>query len=177
MRPVGDARGESGGPVPRWWLWATSLTVALAAGTWLWTEALHLSPTPLERYVAERAAALDTGEPVTEQVLADLARDKLAVRAGEGAFARNCARCHGAGAEGNIGPNLTDDFWIGGGAALDIYQTILRGRDGKGMPSWGLLLGTADCKQLAAYVVTLRGANRPGKAPQGARWSPAPPAK
>jgi cytochrome c oxidase cbb3-type subunit 3 len=171
---MSDARAHDSA-LPRWWLWATAFTVALAAGYWLWIEPLHLSPTPFERYVTERAAALDTGEPVTEKVIADLARDKLAVRAGEGAFARNCAKCHGARAEGHIGPNLTDDFWIGGGAALDIYQTILRGRDGKGMPSWGLLLGTGDCKQLAAYVVTLRGTNRPGKAPQGAKWVPTAP--
>jgi cytochrome c oxidase cbb3-type subunit 3 len=160
---------EPGGPLPRWWLWSTALTVALAAGYWLWSEPLHISPGPLEQYLADRAAALDTGEPVTEQALAELAGDKLAVRAGSAAFARNCVKCHGARGEGGIGPNLTDDFWITGGAALDIYQTIVHGRDGKGMPSWGLQLGTGACKQLAAYVVTLRGTNVPGRPPQGER--------
>jgi cytochrome c oxidase cbb3-type subunit 3 len=49
----------------------------------------------------------------------------------------------------------------------------VHGRDGKGMPSWGLTLGTAACKQLAAYVLTVRGTNVPGKPPQGERRPPA----
>ena len=109
--------------------------------------------------------------------IAELAADKLAVKAGGAVFTRNCVKCHGARGEGNIGPNLTDEFWIAGGSALDIYQTILHGRDGKGMPSWGLVLGTGACKQLAAYVVTIRGSNLPGKAPQGERRPDPAPAK
>jgi cytochrome c oxidase cbb3-type subunit III len=166
---VNQPAQRSDGPLPRGWLWSTALTVALAAGIWLWSEALQLSPGPLEEYLAERAAALDTGEPVTEQAIAELAGDKLAVRAGSAAFAKSCVKCHGARGEGGIGPNLTDDFWIAGGSALDIYQTIVHGRDGKGMPSWGLQLGTGACKQIAAYVVTLRGTNVPGRPPQGQR--------
>lgn len=166
---MSDPRETSNGPLPRWWLWATAATVALAAGHWLWNQGLHLSPAPLERYLAERAAALDTGEQVTEQMVVELAADKLAVRAGGADFGRHCAKCHGARAEGGIGPNLTDDFWIAGGSALEIYQTIVHGRDGKGMPSWGLQLGTGACKQIAAYVVTVRGTNVPGKPPQGSR--------
>jgi cytochrome c oxidase cbb3-type subunit 3 len=161
---------QTDGAVPRWWLWACAFTVALAAGAWLWIEGLHVSPRPMERYLAERAAALDTGEEVTAEMITVLAADKLAVRAGISSFARNCVKCHGASGEGNIGPNLTDDFWIAGGSALDIYRTIVHGRDGKGMPSWGLSLGTGECKQIAAYVLTMRGTNRPGKAAQGSRW-------
>ncbi len=162
------------GPLPRWWLWAAWLTVAVAAATWLWSEAFHLAPGPLERYLADRAAALDTGEPVTDEALVALAGDKLAIQAGGDLFARNCVKCHGARGEGNIGPNLTDAFWIGGSAPLDIYQTIILGRDGKGMPSWGLQLGTGACKQIAAYALTIRDTNLPGKPPQGTRSQPPP---
>ncbi len=147
---------ESDGPLPRWWRWGLGLSIALATSYWLCSEAFHLVPEPLERYLAERAAALDTGEAVTDQMLVELARDKLAVRAGAADFGRHCAKCHGAGGEGGIGPNLTDDVWIASGSPLDIYRTIVFGRDGKGMPSWGLLLGTGACKQLAAHVLTFR---------------------
>jgi cytochrome c oxidase cbb3-type subunit 3 len=164
-----DRIEEADGPLPRGWLWAAGLTVAVAAAGWLWNEALHLTPGPLERYLADRAAALDTGEPVTEAALLALAADKLAVQAGADLFARSCVKCHGARGEGAIGPNLTDPFWIGGGAPLDIHETILLGRDGKGMPSWGLQLGTGACKQITAYVLTIRDANLPGKPPEGAR--------
>jgi cytochrome c oxidase cbb3-type subunit III len=177
----GPARGSSAAPhasgaraddpaPPLWWVLASALTVALAAGLWLWNQALHVDPGPLERYLAERAAALDTGEPVTDDTLVALTRDKLAVQAGAAAFARTCVKCHGERGEGNIGPNLTDPFWIGGGAPVDIYQTILLGRDGKGMPSWGLQLGTGACKQITAFVLSIRDENLAGKAPQGQRW-------
>jgi len=157
-------------PVPSPWLWAVAITLALAAGTWLWNQAFRVSPTPLGRYLADRAAALDTGEPVTDDVLAGLAGDKLSVQAGGEAFARHCVKCHGARGEGHIGPNLTDPFWIEGGAPVDIYNAILLGRNGKGMPAWGLQLGTGACKQIASYLMTIRDTNLPGKPAQGARW-------
>jgi cytochrome c oxidase cbb3-type subunit III len=171
-RDVDGDRLDDGGGLPRWWLWASALTIALAAGYWLWSESLRLSPTPLDRYLADRAAALDTGEEVTEEMIALLAGDSLAVRAGSAAFARNCVKCHGTRGEGSIGPNLTDGFWLAGGSALDIYRTIVFGRDGKGMPSWGLPLGTGACKQIAAYVLTIRGTNLSGKPAQGEAWQP-----
>ena len=166
------ARAPADGAAPSLWVWAASLAVVLAAGSWLWNR--DIADTPMERYLADRAAALDTGEPVTDELLAGLVRDKMAVQAGADLFSRNCSKCHGVRAEGGIGPNLTDSFWIGGAGPVDIHQTILLGRDGKGMPAWGLQLGTGAVQQLAAFVLTLRDTNVPGgKAPQGARVDPA----
>lgn len=163
------------GAIPRWWVVAFFTVLTVAAGYWLWFEAFHVSPGPLDRYIAARAAALDTGEPVTEEALTALTSDKLALRGGSRAFEQNCAKCHGQRGEGGIGPNLTDDHWIEGGAALEIYQTIALGRTGKGMPAWGLQLGPGLCKQLAAHVLTIRGTHASGgKPPQGERWEPGP---
>jgi cytochrome c oxidase cbb3-type subunit 3 len=162
------------GPLPRWWAWAFAAAIVFAAGYWLWHQAFVLSPAPLDRYIAARAAALDTGFAATDADLVALARDPLAVRAGGQIFASRCVSCHGASAEGKVGPNLTDDFWIGGGDAPAIYQSIVDGRAARGMQAWGADLGPAACKQLTAFVLSLRGHPRPGKAAQGERW-PAPP--
>lgn len=158
--------------LPSWWLWLFWLALALAAGTWLGGQAFHVVPGPLERYLADRTAALDTGGLVTGDMLESLAKDKLAVQAGAAAFRKNCTRCHGDHAEGKVGPNLTDAYWIGGGAPVDIYATIVEGRNAKGMPPWGGELGRGLCKQVAAYILTIREQNLPGKPPQGARWQP-----
>ncbi|HUS65628.1 MAG TPA: c-type cytochrome [Kofleriaceae bacterium] len=152
--------------VPWWWPWLFAATCAFAAGYWLYYERFG-GPGPLDRYVEERTAALDTGALVTEEMLAELAADALAVRAGERTFEKHCAKCHGARAQGDVGPNLTDDRWIGGAGALDIYETIAGGRIPKGMPAWQTELGPGATKQVAAYVLTLRGRNEPGKPPQG----------
>ena len=160
-------------PVPGWWIGAFAVTIAFALGYWLLFERYGV-PGPLDRYLTDRAAALDTGEVVTEEGIEKLAADPLSVRAGAGAFGAHCKRCHGERGEGQIGPNLTDSHWLGSGAATDIYDAILNGRAGKGMPAWGLQLGPGMCKQLAAFVLTLRNQNLPGRHPEGKEWNPQP---
>ena len=151
---------------PFWWPWLFASTLLFAAGYWLYYERFG-GPSPLDRYIEERTAALDTGALVTEEMLGELTADPLAVRAGARTFEKHCAKCPGARAPGDVGPNLTDDRWIGGAGALDIYETIAGGRIAKGMPAWQVELGAGDTKQVAAFVLTLRGTNVPGKPPQG----------
>lgn len=167
-----DGIEEADNKLPQWWLWSFYLAIAFAAGYWLWYEEFRVTPGPLDSYALARMEALDTGEEVTEPMLAQLAEDSLSVRGGAQIFATNCAKCHGSRGEGNIGPNLTDEFWIGGGSAVDIYTTIVEGRDGKGMQGWGLQLGPGRCKQVTAYLLTLRDSKVPGKPPEGKPWSP-----
>lgn len=155
--------------LPGWWLWLFWISVALAAGTWLATAAFHVVPGPLDRYLADRAAALDTGGLVTDDMLAALAKDRLAVQAGAAAFGKHCTRCHGERGEGGVGPNLTDRFWIAGATPVDIYSTVVEGRNARGMPPWGSELGRGVCKQVAAYLLTIRDLDLPGKPPQGAQ--------
>ena len=94
--------------------------------------------------------------------------DAKLIAAGEAKFHTTCAVCHGEKAEGKVGPNLTDKFWIHGkGTLADIYATIAQGVLEKGMPSWALTLQPDELKALAIYIGTLRGRNVPGKEPQG----------
>ena len=167
-----DGIKEADNKLPQWWLWSFYLAIAFSFAYWIYYEAFGVGDGPLDRYSQERMAALDTGEPVTDDLLVELADDRLAVRAGGRTFGQNCAKCHGSAAEGSIGPNLTDEYWIGGHAPVDIYQTIVDGRSGKGMPPWGLQLGPGACKQVAAYLLSIRNSNVPGKEPQGEKVAP-----
>ena len=170
-----DGIEEADNKLPQWWLWTFYIAIAFSFGYWIYYESVGVGHGPLDAYAAERMKALDTGEPVTDDVLVALAGDKLALRSGEKAFGQNCSKCHGARAEGNIGPNLTDEFWIGEASPTAIYSTIAQGRTGKGMPAWGLQLGPGLCKQIAGYVLTLRNTRVPGKEPQGVKWEPPAP--
>ena len=72
-------------------------------------------------------------------------------------FADNCASCHGDDATGinELGaPNLTDDFWIYGGDAATLFETIHDGRQGW-MPGWEGRLTTAEQKMLAVYLLEI----------------------
>jgi len=92
-----------------------------------------------------------------------------------------CAQCHGP--EGNgmvsglpgVGPNLTDDYWIHGSTAMDIYKTIHDGYPEKGMASWKGY-GVQFVQRATAYVLSLKGKNLKGKPPEETA-KPSTPAK
>ena len=52
-------------------------------------------------------------------------------------FKTNCVPCHGEHAQGVVGPNLTDDYWLHGGKINDLFKTVKYGVLTKGMPTWG----------------------------------------
>ena len=107
----------------------------------------------------------DNGEPAE---LKAMLGNPTSISAGEATYTANCAPCHGSAGQGNIGPNLTDKFWIHGGQPDKIYATIFDGIAEKGMPAWGGILGEHKVQQLTAFVMSIKGTNPPNpKAPQG----------
>ncbi len=85
------------------------------------------------------------------------------VENGRAKFATICAACHGADGRGNqtLGaPNLTDQIWLNGGAITTVRETISRGRQAA-MPAQLERLGETRVKLLAAYVISLGGADVP----------------
>jgi len=80
-----------------------------------------------------------------------------AVAQGKELFIRmNCAGCHGYNAKGNMGPDLTDQYWRYGGLPIQIYKTLVNGRP-NGMPAWGAALPPDDIWKLVAYIQSLGG--------------------
>ncbi len=165
---------EANHSIPEWWLWTFFIAVCFAAGYWLYYQSFAIGATPLEQFNRDRLAALDTGEPVTAADIDAIAADELALQNGAALYAKVCVRCHGASGQGNVGPNLTDEFWIGGGSSVDIFNTIYLGRPGKGMQAWGPTYGRGGVLTVAAFVATeIVGTNIRGKEAQGERWQPA----
>jgi len=81
-----------------------------------------------------------------------------AVAQGHELFVRmNCAGCHGYGAGGGMGPDLTDTYWRYGSTPVQIYQSIYQGRP-KGMPAWSPALPPDDIWKLVSYIESLGGA-------------------
>jgi mono/diheme cytochrome c family protein len=119
---------------------------------------------------ADIAAYLHVGR-VAEKATARAALKipKQGIEKGRQVFEKmNCVACHTANGGGNIGPNLTDNAWIHGGRATQIYRVVLEGVPAKGMVAWGPQLGDERVQSVVAYVLTLRNTNVPGgKAPQG----------
>lgn len=96
------------------------------------------------------------------------------LNAGKAIFEAKCVVCHRPDGGGNIGPNLTDEYWILGGGIKNVFRTISEGgRDGKGMVSWKKEgLTPLEMAQVASYVLEFQGTT-PGpkaKKAEGDLW-------
>lgn len=169
---VYDGIEEADNELPLWWLFTFYAAIAFAAFYWFYYHEFEIAPGPTGDYAAEVSARADRGGAVTAEMLDALAQSSAEVASGGATFAEQCAVCHGARGEGNIGPNLTDDAWIHGGDPMAIHGTITSGVLDKGMPSWGASLGPAAVRRVTAYVLSLRNTRVPGKAPEGTPYAP-----
>jgi cytochrome c oxidase cbb3-type subunit 3 len=116
---------------------------------------------------AEAQLARMEGQELTDEslLLMTSVPDRLAE--GRALFEQFCVVCHASEGQGNVGPNLTDAYWLHGNKPLDIHKTVTEGVPDKGMAAWGNQLGPRRVQTVVAYVLTLIGKNVPGKAPQG----------
>ena len=156
--------------LPNWWLWSFYLACIFSVGYWIHYHTLGTGALPTEefRQQNEAAAARLAEMEVSDDTLFALSKEPTAVAAGREVWIDNCAQCHKEDASGNIGPNMTDNYWIHGGKPMDLYNTVITGVLDKGMPDyWLRQLGNLRCQQVVAYMITIKNTNLPGKEPQG----------
>ena len=154
-----DGRGAPGFPnlTDRDWLWGgtpemivQSISVGRSSTMPAWRSAL----------------GGDSGvEDVLRYVMSLSGRDLPAgdLESGRAKFATICSACHGADGRGNplLGaPNLTDQIWLNGGSVISVRTSIANGRHAE-MPAHLARLGATRVNLLAAYVVSLGGAQVP----------------
>ncbi len=97
-----------------------------------------------------------------------LLTDEAKIKEGAEVFTAKCAVCHGDKGQGNVGPNLTDEYWLHGGDIKSVFKTIKYGVPSKGMVAWQNSMNGAQIQALASFIHTLKGTNPPGaKDPQG----------
>jgi len=114
-----------------------------------------------EEYLKKFAASIDENNVETTADANDL-------QAGKQIFTTYCAACHGQLGEGKVGPNLTDNFWIHGGDVKSVFKTIKYGVPEKGMISWQKQLNPLQIRNVASYIISLKGTNPPNaKQPEG----------
>ncbi|MBM4059834.1 MAG: c-type cytochrome [Planctomycetes bacterium] len=167
-----DGIDEFDNRLPNWWLWSFYLACIFSVFYWIHYHTLGTGDLPGEAFVLEQQQAQQRAEeeaarnPVTDESLTKLAQDPAVVAEGEKIFKdpARCALCHKPDGSGNIGPNLTDDMWIYGGKPMDVYTTVLKGRPGGMLPYEAF--GRTFVQRSVAYVLSIKGRNLPGKAPE-----------
>ncbi len=182
---ISDGIEELEAPIPKWW-----------KNTWLFLIVLcptymmfyHIGPdrgmeaeydAAATRISLAKYAEIGELEPNAAAILTYMNKPNW-VKLGKSIFKSKCANCHGRNAEGNVGPNLTDEKYTNIKEAADIAKVILKGANNNAMPAWEDKLQTNDVVMVSAYVASLRGTNASGgKAAEGfdiEPW-PAPPAE
>ncbi len=170
-----DGIRELDNRLPPWWLYGFYLTIFVACIYLYRYHVAHTAPLSKEELAisfekadAEKAEYLKHAANSVDETNVKLLTAASDLEAGKAIFTTICATCHRADAGGNVGPNLTDEFWIHGGGIKDIFKTIKYGYPDKGMKSWKDDYTPSQIAQLASYVKSIKGSNPVNpKAPQG----------
>ena len=173
-----DGITEYDNDLPPWWKYGFYLTIVFAFAYVGYYHVFNAGQLQTAEYAAEmqQAALLvsaDADDPnkVTTYVALTAPAD---LSAGKALFVTNCAPCHGANAEGKVGPNLTDEYWLHGGEINKVYKTIKFGVPSKGMVAWKGKLAGKQILQVASYIQSVQGTKPAGaKEPQGEKEAPA----
>lgn len=172
-----DGIQELDNPTPAWFMYLFYTTIAFAVCYLLIYHVFDLAPLQYEEYRIEVAKAdiakkefLSKEANRVDENTVKLSADAAVLTAGKAVFTQNCVACHGANAQGVIGPNLTDDYWLHGSKINQVFKTIKYGVLAKGMPTWEKQLSAKQIADVANYVKSLHGTNPPNaKGPQGVK--------
>ncbi|PKR81549.1 hypothetical protein CW751_03220 [Brumimicrobium salinarum] len=170
-----DGIRELDNPMPPWWVAGFIISIIFGIvyvfhyhilGTGDLQEAeYNKSIAQAEIQIAEyrKANAMNIDE-----TNATLMEDQADLMEGKALYQNNCAVCHTENGGGEIGPNLTDDYWVYGGDVKDIFKVIKKGAP-KGMPAHESKFNPVQIQQVSSYVLHFDEVTEAdgGKAPEG----------
>jgi cytochrome c oxidase cbb3-type subunit 3 len=172
-----DGIQELDNPTPAWFMYLFYGTIIIGVGYFLNYHVFHTAPLQYEEYKIEVAQAdiakkafLSKSANRVDEITVKLVTDADVLSAGKAIFKQSCAPCHGENAQGVVGPNLTDDYWLHGSKINDLFKVIKYGVLAKGMPTWEKQLSPKQIADVANYVKSLHGTNPVNpKEPQGTK--------
>jgi len=176
-----DGIRELDNHLPPWWKWLFYLTMVWGFLYLLAYHVFDVLPSSDQEYsneIMRAEAALEAKRATTadlfDETNVEITEEASALENGATIFIRQCAVCHQADGGGNVGPNMTDQYWIHGGDIKDLFRTIKYGVPEKGMISWESQLSPSDMRDVASYIlVSLQGTTPANpKAPQGELYVP-----
>lgn len=180
MEHAYDGIAELDNPTPPWFMGLFYGTIAFAIIYWLVFHTFRTGSIMEKEYTQEmaiaekeRAAYVKLVAGKINENTVTLLTDKKGIETGKTLFNQYCTACHGQNAEGKVGPNLTDEYWLHGGDIKAVFHTVTEGIPEKGMISWKKQLNPLQIQQVSSYVLSLQGTKPAGaKEPQGEKVSP-----
>ena len=65
-------------------------------------------------------------------------------------YTANCNSCHGAA---SIGPDLSDDAWLHGGSATEVFDVIKNGVSGTAMTGYSKRMSNSQMQNVTSYIL------------------------
>lgn len=159
-----DGIRELDNSLPPWWKYSFYISIVWAFA-YLGYYYVGGGPSSLDEYNAEVLQAKIEVEEYNKKNALNVDENSVTLANAAGIldgmdiYKTNCAACHGNLGEGNVGPNLTDAYWIHGGAIGDVFKSIKYGWPAKGMKSWQTDLSPVQIKNVASYIHSIKGTN------------------
>lgn len=166
-----DGIQELDNNLPPWWVWGFWATIIFAFVYMFhyhvfntgdlqvaeYNKEIKKSKVEIEAYLSKMAMNVD-------ETNATVLEDEKSLASGKALYTANCVMCHNPNGEGNIGPNLTDEYWIYSPDVKDVFKTIKLGA-ANGMPEHASKLNPIQIQEVSSYVLSMPYAA--GKEPQG----------
>jgi cytochrome c oxidase cbb3-type subunit 3 len=160
-----DGIRELDNDLPLWWFVGFVFTVMFSIS---YLANFHLAdgPSSQEEYAGEMSPFLKADESQMAKLAEEIPEyplsDEASLKAGSAIFrgtANNCFVCHRDDLGGQVGPNLTDEFWIQGGDLKSIARSITTGFPAKGMLPYGTgaKLTQKQVIQVASFILSMKG--------------------
>jgi cytochrome c oxidase cbb3-type subunit III len=171
-----DGIRELDNHLPPWWKWLFYATIVFSVFYLVFYHLSDTLPSQLKEYENELALAdeqarkMKASSPTAtiDETTVQLITDATALADGKTTFLNNCASCHRKDGGGDIGPNLTDEYWKHGGSIQDIFKVVRHGVQGTNMIAWEGFISPEKMQNVSNYILTLKGTNpENGKKPEG----------
>jgi len=171
-----DGIKELDNHLPPWWKWLFYVTIIWGVIYFLAYHVFNSFPLSTSEYNTEVASAneqmqkMNTANPNAkiDEATVEATADATMLENGKTTFLNTCSSCHRKDGGGDIGPNLTDEYWKHGGSIKNIFKVVTNGVPGTNMVPWGSVMSPEAIRNVSSYVLTLQGTNPANpKKPEG----------
>jgi cytochrome c oxidase cbb3-type subunit 3 len=168
-----DGIQEFDNRLPNWWLWIMYGTLIFGLAYWIFFHTLGIGELPRDKFdrvmtqAQEEQLARMEAAGIDNEFYVTMSQNAASVAEGREVFVTHCVACHLDDGRGSVGPNMTDEYWIHGCEPMQMRAVIHNGVAAKGMPAWLNQLGPSRVNAVIAYLLTIKGDNIEGKAPEG----------